>query len=354
MLKTAKYRYTSPACARFVALLVLLLWGLSAQAQGYFTLTNGRLWWSNGLVDQNDADWRDPIAFDSVTGWSEVHPHGTDHVTHITEQGDTYLALDITNIDGNGGTSANPKIIALPHARFNLYCVWYRTGTTGYYYQEWYNDSDEKTYRYYIIGNSDADELQIVRTEVPQPLEKSTYWYIWDFGAAAWETPTIDGEQKNRYYWMMLQNRDRSTPSHPITPVWKLSHHTYQRPEVVYYENYTSYRDDPHHMHYYDEVDGSTDGTYPAGTAALFMPVTVKPHEDSIVAIVRDENEPYGLQVTFDPSTRRTLHTGIKARLTEMTYGEALNDTNTVSAVMKYMGGTKVPMTIRPAYTEYV
>jgi len=353
MLKTAKYRYNSPACARFVALLVLLLWGLSAQAQGYFTLTNGRLWWSNGLEDQNDADWRDPVAFDEANGWAEVHPHGTDHVTHITKQGDTYLALDITT------DPEHPTIVSKAHSEFDLYCVWYRTGTTGYYYQEWYNESDAKTYRYYIIANSDADELQIVRTEVGQPLEKSTYWYNWDFGAAAWETPTIDGEQKNRYYWMMLQDRDRSTPSNAITPVWKLSHHTYQRPEVVYYENYTSYRDDPdpQHKHYYDEVDGGADGTYPAGTAALFMPVTVKPHEDSIIAIARDENDgnkPYGLQVTFDPSTRRTLHTGIKARLTEMTYGEALNDTNTVSAVMKYKNTNKVPMAVKPAYTEYV
>lgn len=351
MLKNAKYRYNSPACARFVALLVLLLWGLSAQAQGYFTLTNGRLWWSNGLVDQNDADWRDPVAFDEANGWAEVHPHGTDHVTHITEQGDTYLALDITT------DPEHPTIVSKAHNEFDLYCVWYRTGYTGYYYQEWYNESDAKTYRYYIIANSDADELQIVRTEVGQPLEKSTYWYNWDFGAAAWETPTIDGEQKNRYYWMMLQDRDRSTPSNPITPVWKLSHHTYQRPEVVYYENYTLYGDDPQHKHYYDEVDGGADGTYPAGTAALFMPVTVKPHEDSIIAIARDENDgnkPYGLQVTFDPSTRRTLHTGIKARLTEMTYGEALNDTNTVSAVMKYKNTNTVPMDLRPAYTEYI
>ena len=339
-----------------LALLVLLLWGAATQAQGYFTLTNGRLWWSNGLEDQNDADWRDPVAFDEANGWAEVHPHGDDHVTNITEQGNTYLALDITNINGNGGTSANPKIISLPHDSFNLYCVWFRTGYTGYYYQEWYNESDQKTYRYYIIADSDRDTLEIVRAEVGQPLEKSTYWYNWDYGAAAWEKPKINGEVQDRYYWMMLQDRDR-TNGNSITPVWKLSHHSYQRPEDIYYENYAAYVANPtlnsDKKHYYDEVDGGTE-YYPAGIGALYMPVTVKAHEDSIISISRDSddgNKPYGLQRTAS-GTPYSAHTGITAAKSTLTFGT--DDGTTVTANMKYKNSDKVPMSVRPAYTEYV
>ena len=66
--------------ARIFVLVLLLLGGLIPQrvaAQGYFTLTNGRLWWSNGLENQPDTAWRDPVAFVASNGWSEVHPHGT-------------------------------------------------------------------------------------------------------------------------------------------------------------------------------------------------------------------------------------------------------------------------------------
>ena len=351
MLKNAKYRYISPAYARFVALLVLLLWGVAAQAQGYFTLTNGRLWWSNGTVDQPDTAWRDPVAFDEANGWAEVHPHGTDHVTHITAQGDTYLALDTTT----SNDYPNGKIVTKRTSnQFDLFCVWYRTGYTGYYYQEHYDETASKTYRYYIIANSDADSLEIVRVEVGQPLPKSTYWYNWDFGAAAWETPKINGETQNRYYWMMLQDRNRTNGS-PITPtpVWRLSHHTYQRPEDIYYEDYTRYGSDPLHKHYYDEVDGVNE-YYPTGNGALYLPVTVKAHEDSIVSISRDsddDNKPYGLQRTAS-GTPYSAHTGITAAKSTLTFGT--DDGTTVTANMKYKNSDKVPMSVRPAYTEYV
>ena len=196
--------YKTFSYARIFVLVLLLLGGLIPQrvaAQGYFTLTNGRLWWSNGLENQPDTAWKDPVAFDASNGWSEVHPHGTEHVTNITAQGDTYLALDISD-------PTQPRIISKPHSAFDLYCVWYRTGYTGYYYQEWFNDADQKTYRYYIVGSHD-EGLEVIRSEVGQPLEKSTYWYNWDFGAAAWEKPTIDGAGADRYYWIMLQERNR-------------------------------------------------------------------------------------------------------------------------------------------------
>lgn len=327
--------------------MLLFCCGLSPRvaAQGYFTLTNGRLWWNNGLESDADETYRDPVAFDASRtdakgNWLEVHPSGNNHVTQITAQGDTYLALDITNIDG--GTSANPKIIALPHASFNLYCVWYRTDYTGYYYQEWYNESDSKTYRYYIVANSDEDELEIVRAEVGKPLEKSTYWYNWDFGAAAWEKPTIDGVEKNRYYWMMLQERNRAN-AEPIAKVWKLSHHCYQRPEDIYYDDYAAYASDPDGnsalKHYYDEVFDGTDEYFRVGNGALYMPVTVKEHEDSIIAIRTDGSTPYGLQ-------------RLSAEIAEMNFGT--DETNVVTAVMKYDNSGEVPMDVRQAYTEYV
>ena len=328
--------------------MLLFCCGLSPRvaAQGYFTLTNGRLWWNNGLESDADETYRDPVAFDASRtdakgNWLEVHPSGNDHVTQITAQGDTYLALDITDIDG--GSSVNPKIIALPHASFNLYCVWYRTDYTGYYYQEWYNESDSKTYRYYIVANSDIDELEIVRAEVGKPLDKSTYWYNWDFGAAAWEKPTIDGVEKNRYYWMMLQERDRAN-AEPIAKVWKLSHHSYQRPEDIYYDDYTAYAADPDAnsmmKHYYDEVFDGTDEYLRVGNGALYMPVTVKEHEDSIIAIRTDgSSTPYGLQ-------------RLSAEIDEMNFGT--DETNVVTAVMKYNNSGKVPMNVRQAYTEYV
>ena len=119
MLKTANNRIFTPACARFLACAALLLsLATSVHAQGYYTLTNGKLWWSNGTVDQDDEDWRDPIAFDASRqdasgNWMEVHPHGNEHVTHITAQGDTYLALNISN-------PLDPKIVTKD--TFDLYC----------------------------------------------------------------------------------------------------------------------------------------------------------------------------------------------------------------------------------------
>ncbi len=344
----------TPVYARIFALVLLLFGALTPQqvaAQGYFTLTNGRLWWSNGLVNQNDDDWKDPVAFDASRGWSEVHPHGTEHVTHITAQGDTYLALDITN-------PANPRIVSKSHNAFDRYCVWYRTGYTGYYYQEWFNDADQKTYRYYIVGSHD-EGLSIVRSEVGQPLEKSSYWYNWDFGAAITEKPTIDGASVERYYWIMFQNYDRNTGD--LLPVanrvWTLSEHCYQRPEDIYYTSYTEGDDANNDLNrrYYDGVFDGVNAYNPVGNGALFMPVIVTPHEKEIRSIERDAadaNKPYGLQKTVN-AENVTLGTGIALGATTLDYAPDGSASTTVAAVMKYKNGDKVPMTVMPAYTEY-
>ncbi len=359
MMKTAKYKYITPAYARYAGLLVLLLLGMVAQGQGYYTLTNGRLWWSNGLESQPDEDWRDPVAFDASRtdakgNWLEVHPHGNEHVTNITAQGDTYLALDLR--DGY----TNPKIASSDH--FTLYCVWQRTGTTGYYYQEWHDDISGNTYNYYLIGSSeDSEPLKVIAVQKDRPMTQSTYWYNWDFGAAVWETPTIDGVKKNRYYWIMLQTRERDNDAHTLaTPVWTLSEHCYQRPEDIYYTSYTEgdASGNARRLRYYDTVyDGFN--YFPVGNGALFMPVTVTPHDKAILAIENDgDGNPYGLQATFDPTTLKTLHTGITitddesnpvSSLEYVSGGVSVN----LAAVMNYKNGDKVPMTVRPAYTDY-
>lgn len=346
MLKTANNRIT-PACARFLACAALLLsLATSVHAQGYYTLTNGQLWWSNGTVDQADEDWRDPIAFDASRqdasgNWMEVHPHGNEHVTQITAQGDTYLALNISD-------PLDPKIDT--KSTFDLYCVWQRTGYTGYYFQEWYNAGDGNTYSYYLVANSAEQKLEIAFCIKGQALPKSTYWYDWDFGAAAWETPIVNGAAANRYYWMMLQKRDRTTGS-AVTPVWTLSHHTYQRPEAIYYTEYTgNAATDAANLRHYDE-DVFHDA---AGEGALFLPVTITIHDESVIAVGLDGTTPYGLQYTADPTTHLTLHTGITVDDPTLEYDPANEVSTTLTANMHYATGNTVPMTVMPAYTEYV
>ena len=364
-----------PVCARVLALALLLIGSVvsqhaMAQTVEAFTLTNGRLWWSNGQATDPDEDFRDPVAFDASRSdadgnWLEVHPHGSDHVTHITAQGAIYLALDTNNYE-------HP--VSKTHAQFDRLCVWYRTGYTGYYYQEWYSYADQTTYRYYLVGSSDLFNdpeykgLKIVRSEVGQALEQSTYWYNWDFGAAAWEKPVINGEQKNRYYWVTYDNIDDEFCEEETSPVWRLSAHSYQRPEDIYYESYIEGDDagNAARRHYYNEVTCS--GVhYPASNGALFMPVNIKAHEDSILSIEiistdpssEDYNKPYGLQKTVD-GTNHTLGTGISITdangdpVSTLVYDPDATVSATLTANMKYKNGSKVPMTVMPAYTTYV
>ncbi len=376
MLKTTKYRYITPASARFFLLLLLVICGLlpqCAMAQGYFTLTNGNLYWSNGLENQSDVDWQEIVGYDAARSnppdsWYEVHTKGNDHVTQITAKGSVYLALDIT-------TPESPKIAAV--TAFTPYCAWFRTGYTGYYYQEW-AAADGTPYRYYLVGSSD-NGLRVVRAEVGKPLEQSTYWYNWDFGAAAWEKPVIDGNPVNNYYWIMFQERNRTTGAELAGDSpdrkWTLSRDSYQRPEDIYYDDYTAYGDAPIHKRYFD---GVSDGFeyHPVGTAALFLPVDVTAHEDSVENTVNvaagdvlsdnnpasseDVGKPYGLQRTVD-AQQHTLHTGITITsvggtdvVTELTYNpEAPNPQVTLTANIIDSADYKVPMIVRPAYTEY-
>ena len=352
--------------ARLIALVLLLAGGLTPQfaaAQGYYTITNGTVWWFNGSESMTDEQGRDPIAYDgsqcdaSGSNCAEVHPHGADNVTQITERGNTYLALDITSGTGenpavNGGTPSEPKITS--KTSFDLSCMWYRTNYTGYYYQEW------DGYRYYLVANSSEERLDVVRVEVNSMLTQTSTWYNWDFGAAVWETPTIEGSLVDRYYWIMLQNRQRNNHASTLDPnVWTISRHTYQRPDAIRYIGGLT--------QYFDTVWNSPSDWYPAGTAAVIMPVKETAHAKTIRYIMTDENDdnkPYGLQKTTDPATHASLGTGIA--ITDPTnhttpvelleYSTSTTVTADLRAQMKYLTHNSeqtVPMDYTPAYTEY-
>ena len=363
-----------------MALVMLLLVGGVAMGQSqsktYYTLTNGRLWWSNGLESDNDLTYRDPVAFDASRSdargnWLEVHPHGSEHVTHITAKGDTYLKLDLTD-------PTNPKITT--SNAFDLYCAWQRTGTagaTGYYFQEWYDETSGNTYCYYLVGTQ--NNLKVIHVLKGDGLSESSYWYDWDFGAAVWETPTIDGVKKNRYYWIMLSTIDRSGNS--ITPVWTMSRHSYQRPEDIQFTSYDVAADAPTNsttarssnmanLRYYDDVATpsqidyydapQTIGHSPAGNGALVLPVTVIPHDEDIqeMALVNPTAEPgdadygqrYGLQKEVD-AHNVTTGAGIVIADDHLHYGE--DESTIVTAKIVCTNDKKVTMTVVPAYTEY-
>ena len=359
-----------------MALVMLLLVGGVAMGQSqsktYYTLTNGRLWWSNGLESDDDQTYRDPVAFDASRSdargnWLEVHPHGSEHVTHITAKGDTYLKLDLTD-------RTNPKITTSD--AFDLYCAWQRTGSagaTGYYFQEWFDGED--TWCYYLVGTQNT--LKVIRAKKGSGLSESSYWYDWDFGAAVWETPTIDGVKKNRYYWIMLSTIDRE--GHEITtPVWTMSRHSYQRPEDIQFTSYDVAADAPTYsttaqnsnlanLRYYDDVAtpsqinyygaDQTIGHSPAGNGALVLPVTVIPHDEDIreMATIDEPSDPnygkrYGLQKVVD-AHNVTTGAGITIADNDLDYRTDAGTTLTANMIVN--NAKKVPMTVVPAYTEY-
>ncbi len=345
-----------------------------SQSKTYYTLTNGRLWWSNGLESDDDQTYRDPVAFDASRSdargnWLEVHPHGSEHVTHITAKGDTYLKLDLTD-------PTNPKIVTTP--TFDLYCAWQRTGSagaTGYYFQEWFDGED--TWCYYLVGTQNT--LKVIRAKKGSGLSESSYWYDWDFGAAVWETPTIDGVKKNRYYWIMLSTIDRS--GNPITPVWTMSRHSYQRPEDIQFTSYDVAADAPTYsttaqnsnlanLRYYDDVAASSQIDYygatqiighsPAGNGALVLPVTVTPHDKEIRerALVDPDaastdplyGKRFGLQKVVD---EHNVTTGAGITIADNDLDYRTDAGTTLTANMIVNNAKKVPMTVVPAYTEY-
>jgi len=304
----------------------------TTQAQGYFTLTNGHFYWFDGAESDSD-DGKYLSGYDQANGWAKIYNLGThaeSNTTEITEQGTVYLALDLTD-------PANPTIKSLStDDGFDSLCVWYRTGYTGQYYQEW-PSTDGNTYRYYLYA-SHSEGLSIVRVKLGNPVTKSATWYNWDYGAAIEESVWRDGAEKASDFWLIYDTLNDADGTR-ADGQWRMStQHCYQRPEEMIYVNYRADGNGGNtwdDMWYYDNVSVGGMQNYPAGNAATFMPVTKTEYAKSIGAIS-------GGGGLTGITLSRTLTDN------EFKYGdEAL-------VVSPTMAGTSVTMSVTPAYTKYV
>lgn len=339
MLKTTKYKYISPAYTR-IAVLLALIFCVGAQglrAQGYFTLTNGHYYWFDGQESDSD-NGKYLTGYDQANGWVKIHnrgTHATATTTEIVAQGDTYLALDTSD-------AANPSLTSLSTAGgFDPLCVWFRTGNTGNYYQEW------NGYRYYLIA-SHSEGLSVYKVAVDAPLQKRTTWYNWDHGCAITEQVAVPGGTKESYYWMIYDTLNDADGT-PATPVWRMSEVScYQRPNEIIYNNYHADgaggntwdgkgngTDDG--ISYYDNVSVGGVQNYPAGAATTFMEVKKIEHPKTIIGGHGLDSLTVYEDGNLDPNLEG--------------YTFAYGSPNiTVHPIIN----TMVQMESTPAYTEYV
>ena len=326
--------------AAAAAVLTMALWslpqGVQAQGDESFTLTNGRLWWYEGQTW--GSGHLSEVAFDANDHWAKVLRYNSVYVTHVAQMGPVYLRLDIS-------TPASPKIEAVDTSAFDKYCVWQRTGTTGYYYQLWDN------YRYYLVGN--PDELKIVRIATTEAISQTTYWYNWDYGAALTNIYyDINGDRKSSYHWVMYDDKNAAEGT---LGEWTISNDAYQRPEDAIYRclepavvdgrdtliprdvSADSITDAPFKTYYdnyrYQDAIGEWHNI-PNGNGALVLPVTVTGYTKQIENIPDDR----GL-------TNVAVHYN-EADATSLRYGKTVRITPTID-VSGYLAQ------IRPAYTEY-
>ena len=265
-----------------MALAATLLCTSSIAAQNKYVLTNGQHKW----LDRAGSTWtEDNRGFMNGT-WAEFHKlvPSPEETRLVNRKGSHYVALDTT--------SANLSITAT--TALSPFCVWQRTGNTGYYYQEHYDSYKQKTFRYYLLA-SKASGVTIHRIEVGQELANTTTWFDWDFGLAIQETETSNGWTSSRYYWLML-NRSGE---------WVMSGNSYERPETIIYDNA-----DGTVYHYYDNLVESS-VNYPAGQGALFMPITTEytamsvtlPAGKGLTAVSASEDEvPYNGTTVLTPT----------------------------------------------------
>ncbi len=291
MMKNAyNYTHAGVALTRMAARCILLLLLLAAtqglRAQGWFTLTNGHYYWFDGRESDPD-DSKYLTGFDQANGWAQIYKrgtHATASVTEIVEQGDTYLALDLSN-------PSTPRIVNInTDGGFTPYCVWYRTGNTGSYYQEW------DGYRYYLVA-SHSEGLRIYKVAAGAPLMVQTQWYNWDHGAAISEEVQVPGGTSENYYWLMYDNLNDADGSPAAVPEWRMSTvSSYQRPEEMIYRNYRAdgaggntwdnASDPDRGITYYDNVRVGGMTNYPAGLGATFMAVGKTEHPMVISGLV--------------------------------------------------------------------
>lgn len=289
---------------------VALPQGLRAQesATGYYTLTNGTHTWLEG---PEGSEHETEVLLENDSHGAEIHLYDATNVNIQTRRGDYYLALDITT------DPSHPAVKSVPTATgFTPYCVWKRTGVTGYYYQEWDN------YRYYLIGTRNA--LSVEKVEVGASTAYYSKFYNWDLGAAITDITYRNGERHDAYYWVMYDTV--GTDGNPANGVWRMSGDTYSRPEARVRRNDVFYT-------YCDPIVKSIAGSdttwMPSGQGALYLPVEVVYHEK---------------KVNFPANTGLV---DLTADTNVLKYGETL----TVTPVLNNPGAA-VPVV--PGYYEYV
>ena len=288
-----------------------------------YTLTNGRLYWYEHPTWEVDGATGAPryqtdVAFDHITAtdsWNELHPYSSEYVYHISAAGTIYARLDLTDPD-------HPTLSST--TTFDEYCVWHRTGYTGYYYQE------HDGYFYYLIGGESGSTIGKVAPGAAT--DRMSLWYNWDFGAAVKEVTYVDGSRKEKYFWLMYSNS-----------AWTMSCNSYQRPEDIIYDNYdfsgTSAAEaaNASSKRYYctNTVDGIN---YPAGNGALVMPSTVI----HFAKRLHDLPANYGLQ-------NFSLVDGSSNTITSMAFQDVATINTTVN-----QSATAIPeITVTPEYWEY-
>ena len=307
---------------RLLTLAALLLLAPQLQAQnvdGLYVLTNGRVRWQTGMgakeapIGIARGSWKDsiPPQYTAMGAYTDT--------TLITEipTGAFYLALDIEHhVDNtdNGIAAVND---------FSPYCVWLRTGNSGYYYQEWGG------YRYFLLANS-AEGLYLKKVAVGTPIDETTQWYDWDFGAAIQESYLRNGKWKNSYYWIMYDGTK-----------WTLSCNSYERPETIIYRpngggNDSAYCYDP---------DANLPLTLGGGD-----PVTVKATGNGAMFSQVDSTEYAKAIASITPANKGLTGITLSRELTSenpLKYQQSF----TATAVTDFEGG--VTVSIKPAYTRY-
>lgn len=312
-MENMKHRLSHTTFSKVLALLALvaamvLQQGLRAQESntGHYTLSNGTHTWLEG---PEDSEVETPVLLAGSSNGADIHIHADSPINLHTHIGQYYLALDIQD-------PANPRIVNISQADFNRYCVWQRTGYTGYYFQEWGN------FRYYLIGT--RNELRVEKVEVGASTAYYAKFFNWDFGAAVTDITYHNGQRHEAYYWVMYDTTGHEAD--PQSGVWRMSGDSYSRPE-------SQVRRPDDVITYCDAVPvvvpGGDTSWRPAGQGALYLPVEVTFHEKSV-------NFPAGQGLT-----------GLTLNQTTLKYGDELLATPQIDIPT---GGVPV----REGYYEYI
>lgn len=322
---------------------MMTAWGQSVGA-GWFTLTNGSLWYFEGGEIDTTADGKSDSVYLYRTGYDESYTparsinllgtHGSHIATHTLAQGSTYLKLDTS--DAN-----HPTVETAPTTQFDRLCMWYRTNYTGMYYQTWPGPGG-KVYEYYLMASSGGG-LQVYKYEKDTRFEPTATatWSNWDFGAAITEASASDVEASERYYWLIADDH-RDADGNLGTREWTMSVNTYQRPDAGKYMNYhaegdvnkwTNWTGQGHDTVFYDNIKIGEMDNYPRGAAATCMPVKVVDHTMDPPAFLAGTGV-YSIETDEDEIT--------------------INETMDVTTIVRTMTNDKMQVMHTPQYTEYI